>query len=69
VAARDARRLKDCTRGPGAGEWNRALVSHQKYKSGPAVDTSGQFPDRSAFAGRAEFKKLALRRGDFVARC
>jgi PAS domain-containing protein len=40
-----------------------------KYRLGSAVDPSGRLPDGSAFAGPAEFKKLALRQGDVVTRC
>jgi hypothetical protein len=40
-----------------------------KYRIGAAVDASGSLLDDSRFAGPKEFKKLALRQSDAVARC
>jgi hypothetical protein len=40
-----------------------------KYRIGADVDASGKLPDGTAFAGPKEFKKLALRQSDAVARC
>lgn len=40
-----------------------------KYRIGAVVDASGSLLDNSRFAGPKEFKKLALRQSDAVARC
>jgi len=40
-----------------------------KYRKGTSVDASGKLTDDSAFSGPTEFKQLALKQTDAVARC